>query len=543
MKRTLLFVGLMASLLFLASATLTTLPAQSAPLAQATPDPKAACEKLRGLKLPNTTITTAEYINPIQELPGVTIVGVWNTPPSAHGARTVDRAFCRVVGVTAPAIGFEVWMPPADKWNGKFNGVGNGALAGGINYPAMLAPLALGYAVGSTDGGHKSAAITDGAWMMGRPDLWVDFGYRAIHAMTRNSKAAIEAYYGKPAKYAYFTGCSCGGMQGLMEAQRYPADYNGIVAGAPANYPTRMWPGELIHGWVNWKEGTQVSMAGPAPGSTTPKLKALNDAAIAACDELDGAKDGLITDPRKCNFDPATIQCPVGATDTARCLTAAEVKVVRAMYEGLKNPTTGELFWPGYERGGEDRWWLHIHPFVIPLGYFRAVVTNNPDWDYRTFDFTNPKDFALLVDADARYGPIFNAIDPDLMAYKALGGKLILWHGWSDNNIAPRNTINYYNSVVADQGSEAETQKFLRLFMLPGVAHCSGGVGPDTINWLAALEQWVEKGIAPTQIPAAKVVGGKTTFTRPLCPFPQVEQYKGSGDINDAANFSCAAPK
>lgn len=541
MKRTMLFVGLIGGLLFVASAVLATTPVQSAPLAQAT---TASCEGLKNLKLPDTTITSAEYVNPIQESPGVIIRGVWTTPASAHGGTTVDVPFCRVVGVTAPAMGFEVWLPPVEKWNGKFNGVGNGALAGGFNYRAMTDPLRLGYAVGSTDGGHKSPSATDGAWMVGRPDLWDDFGYRAVHAMTRNAKAVVEAYYTKPAKYAYFTGCSGGGQQGLAEAQKYPADYNGIVSGAPANFPTRMWPGETYVGWVALKDGTQASLGGPpGPPTVTPKLKLINEAAIAACDAQDGAKDGLITDPRKCKFDPATIQCAAGVTDTGKCLTPAEVNTVKKFYEGLKNPTTGELFWSGYEPGGEDNWAGHIYPFVIPVGYFRAMVTGNPEWDYKSFDFTNPKDFALLLDADARYGPILNATDPDLMAFKGLGGKLILWHGWSDQNIAPRNTINYYSSVVADQGSEAKTQEFLRLFMIPGVGHCSGGAGPDTVNWLAALEQWVEKGTAPTQVPASKMVGGKTTFTRPLCAYPQVETYKGSGDINDAANFACALPK
>jgi feruloyl esterase len=545
MKRTVLFVFVIVGLLFVTFAMLTAAPAQSAPLAQATPAPaKAACENLKNIKLPDTTITTAEYVNPIQESPGVIIRGVWASPASAHGTTTVDVPFCRVVGVTAPAMGFEVWMPPSETWNGKFNGVGNGALAGGFNYPSMTPSLKLGYAVGSTDGGHKSPSAVDGAWMQGHPELWDDFGYRAVHAMTRNAKAIVEAYYTKAAKYSYFTGCSGGGQQGLAEAQKYPADYNGIVSGAPANFPTRMWPGETWPGWVAFKEGTQVSLGGPpGPPTVTPKLKAINEAAIAACDGLDGAKDGLVTDPRKCKFDPTTIQCPANATDTSKCLTAAEASTVKKIYEGLKNPTTGEVFWHGYEPGSEDQWSGHIYPFVIPLGYFRAMVTGDPNWDYKTFDFTSAKDFAILVDADARYAPILNATDPDLMAFKALGGKLILWHGWADQNIAPRNSINYYNSVVADQGGEAKTQEFLRLFMIPGVGHCSGGAGPDTFNALAALEQWVEKGTAPTQIPASKVVGGKTTFTRPLCVYPQVETYKGSGDINDTANFACAAPK
>jgi Tannase and feruloyl esterase len=272
-------------------------------------------------------------------------------------------------------------------------------------------------------------------------------------------------------------------------------------------------------------------------------LEELDAKAVDACDALDGAKDGLITDPRACKFDPATLLCPANPPDANKCLTQAEVDTVNLVYGGLKDPTTGAQFWPGYEPGSEDQWAGHIYPFVIPLGYFKAMVTNNPDWDYKTFDFTSAKDFAVLLDADAKNAPILDATDPDLSAFNALGHKRILWHGWADQNIAPRNSINYYNSVVADQGSEAKAQEFVRLFMVPGMNHCSGGAGADTFNALTALEQWVEKGNAPTSIAASKVTAGKTVFTRPLCPYPQVETYKGSGDINDAANFTCANPK
>ena len=494
---------------------------------------------LRTSRLPNTTITVTESINPIKESPGVVVHGVWQSPPSAFGQTTVDAPFCRVVGTVPPGINFEVWLPPADKWNGKFNGVGNGALAGGINYPAMRGPLTTGYATASTNGGHTSPSPVAGDWMMGHPELWDDFGYRAVHEMTTASKAIVEAFYGKAPDYSYFTGCSGGGQQGLAEVQRYPADYDGVVSGAPANFPTRMWPGETWPGWVAAKNDTQLSLGGPpGPPVPTPKLLTLQAAAVAACDELDGAKDGLITDPRQCKFDPATLLCPANPPDANKCLTQAEVDTVKLVYDGLKDPTTGAQFWPGYEPGSEDQWAGHIYPFVIPLGYFKAMVTNNPDWDYKTFDFTNAKDFAILLDADAKNAPILDATDPDLSAFNALGGKLILWHGWADQNIAPRNSINYYNSVVADQGSEVKAQEFVRLFMVPGMNHCSGGAGAGTFNALAALEQWVEKGTAPAQIAASKVAAGKTEFTRPLCPYPQVETYKGSGDINDAANFS-----
>jgi feruloyl esterase len=463
----------------------------------------------------------------------VTVHGVWKSPDSAFGSATVPVPFCRVAGVVEPAINFEVWMP-AEGWNGKLNGVGNGALAGGINYPAMVGPLTNGYASASTDGGHQSPAPVLGDWMLGHPELWDDFGYRAIHVMTRNAKAIIAAYYGQAPDYSYFTGCSGGGQQGLAEAQRYPADYDGIVSGAPANFPTRMWPGET---WPSYVTHRDADSAIPVE-----KLPLIHDAALAACDALDGVEDGLITDPRECDFDPATLLCK--GADAPDCLTAGQVDSVQKVYEGLKDPTTGEQFWLGYEPGSELDWPGHIgEPFVIPQGYFKGCVCEDANWDWTTFDFTDPEDFAILYDADARYAPHLNATDPDLTAFNELGGKLILWHGWADQNIAPRNSINYYNSVVAVVGSEDETQEFLRLFMVPGMGHCSGGPGPGTFDALAALEQWVEEGVAPEQITGTHLTKGVVDLSRPLCPYPQVAQYTGTGSTAEAENFVCANPK
>ncbi len=388
--------------------------------------------------------------------------------------------------------------------------------------------------MGSTDGGHTSAAIVLGDWMQDRPDLWDEFGYKAMHGMTRAAKDLVAAFYGKPAAFAYYTGCSGGGQQGLAEIQRYPADYDGAAVGAPANFPTHMWPGETYPSFI-----TQQSDATKIPEEKLPVLAA---AAVAACDELDGAKDGLISQPLKCKFDPATIQCKSG--DAKDCLTAAQVDSVKKIYAGFKDPTTGEQFWPPFLPGSEPQWAGHIgEPFIIPQGYFKAMVFDDPKWDWKTFDFSKPESIKILQDANERYAPILNATDPDLNAFKELGGKLILWHGWADQNIAPENSINYYNSVVADQGGEKQTQDFARLFMVPGMGHCAGGTGPDKFDALAALEQWVEKGQAPTQILASKLDAGKPVLTRPLCVWPQVDTYKGSGDVNDAANFTCALPK
>ncbi len=535
MKRALHAVSVLVLLLMLAQFTLTAF-AQTPTPALKTPA-ELACEKLKDLKLPATTITEVEFVikRPVEEKFGIVVYGPdWKSPKSAFGQASVGIPFCRVAATVEPAIKFEVWMPPADAWNGKFFGVGNGALAGGINYPAMVEPLKRGYAVASTDGGHESPAPVLGDWMNGRPDLWDDFGYRAIHEMTKKSQRIVEAYYGKAPAHSYFQGCSGGGQQALAEAQRYPADYDGIIAGAPANFPTRMWPGETWPAFV-----THRSKAYEIP---LEKLPLIHEAAVKACDALDGEQDGLIEDPRQCKFDPAVLQCK--GADAADCLTAEQVDSVKKIYDGLRDPTTGELFWPGYEPGSELDWPGHIgEPFIIPQSYFKYMVFNNPDWDWKTFDFTDPKDFAILYDADARYGPILNATDPDLSAFRKLGGKLILWHGWADQNIAPRNTINYYNSVVEDVGSEAEAQKFVRLFMIPGVGHCRGGEGPDRFDMVSALEQWVEKGVAPDRVVASKVKDGKPVLSRPLCPYPQTIEYKGSGSMDDAANFVCGKPK
>jgi feruloyl esterase len=508
--------------------------------AKAADDP---CASLMDLKLPETKILVAETLNTPDVRPsGVVLHGVWKSPQSAHGQTTVSTQFCRVAGLVDPNINFEVWLP-VDGWNGKLNGVGNGALAGGINYPAMATPISKGYAVMSTDTGHQSETIVDGAWMQDHPELWDDFGYRAMHMSTRNAKDIIEAYYGKAPEYSYYTGCSGGGQEGLAEAQRYPADYDGIAVGAPANFPTRMWPGETYAGWVAFKAKTQESLGGPpGPPTVTPKLATLHEAALAACDENDGVKDGVINDPQACDFDPATLLCPTKPEDPNKCLTQAEVDTVKKIYAGLKDPTTGEQFWPGYEIGSEENWAGHIYPFVIPLGYFRAMVFDNPNWDYKSFNFDSPKDFATLVEADARNAPYINATDPDRTAFNELGGKLLLWHGWADQNIAPQNSINYYNNVVDVVGDEAKAQEFMRLFMIPGMGHCGGGAGPTTFDALAAVEQWVEKGTAPTELAGSHVTKGAVDYTRPICIYPEVPVYSGSGSETEAQNFTCEIP-
>lgn len=453
---------------------------------------------------------------------------------ASQGAQDLP-AFCRVVGVVAPEINFEVWLPQTTgnrSWNGKFNGVGNGGLAGSISYGAMMQSLRRGYATASTDTGHVDKPGSD-AWPLGHPELLVDFASSSIHMTARAAKGIIKAYYGQTPRYSYFTGCSCGGGQALSEAQRYPADYDGIVAGAPANFPTHMWPGELYPAWVTHRS--------PADLIPREKLSLINGAALAACDALDGVRDGILADPRRCDFDPSTLLCP--GADGPNCLTAAQVDSVKRIYAGLKDPSSGKLFWPGYEVSSELGWIGHIfEPFNIPLSYFKYMALQNPNWDWRSFDFTDPKNLVALNEASNRLGPILDSTSPDLTAFKRLGAKMIMYHGWIDQNIAPRNSIAYYEKVKETIGGEGEIQPFFRLFMAPGMGHCGGGPGPNTFDSLAALEQWVENGDPPDQIVASHLSNGRVDRTYPLCPYPWVARYKGTGSTDNAANYDCRLP-
>gem|GEM_PF-262160 len=480
------------------------------------------CENLTSLQLPDTILTMSEIV-----WPG------WISPPSGdQGNVVVDRIFCRVAGIIAPSINFEVWMPLTTGqyvWNRRFNGVGNSGIAGSIRYADMLAALGKGYATASTDTGHQGKPA-DGQWMRDHPELIPDFSYRAIHMMTVDAKAIIQAYYGQASQYSYFTGCSGGGQQGMMEAQRFPEDYDGIVAGAPANYRTHSWPGEFWPAFV-----THRSEANTIPQA---KLPLIHQAALAACDANDGINDNLISNPLTCNFNPAVLLCP--GVDSPDCLTAGEIDSLVKIYSSVYDPTSGEQFWPGLEPGSELGWmgWgsLLPDPWVLSLAYFKYMIfPEYPDWQWQSFDFTDAQDFALLTDADAYYGPILNADNPNLSAFESLGGKLIIYHGWADQQIAPRNSINYYNSVVSFMGNESTTQEFLRLFLVPGMMHCGRGTGPRIFNTLAAMRMWVEQGIAPAAMASADQ-------TRLLCPYPQSARYKGIGDVNNPNNYECVNP-
>jgi len=493
------------------------------------------CEGLTSVALPDTTITLA------QSIPAGTFTPPGN-PPIAN-----LPAFCRVTGVTLPAIKFEVWLP-LQNWNGKFQGVGNGGTAGVISYSALGTALQRGYATASTDTGHVSSGAFDATWALGRPDLVADFGYRGTHVMSVNGKAITVAFYGQQPDHSYFVGCSKGGQQALMEAQRFPEDYDGIIGGDPANNWTHFYAGG--HLWYSL--ATLDDLESYIPAS---KTAILGNAVTAACDAIDGVVDGVLGDPRKCVFDPAVLTCAANQ-DPSTCYTPKQVTAIKKIWSGVEN-SAGQLVYPGLLPGGEAgagswaAWLSGAAPFgglhyQAAFGFFAYMVFDNPSWDFRTFNYDTDLPFAL-----AKVGPSVDAVDPNLQPFQSRGGKLIMYHGFSDPDISPTNSINYFESVVATQrpgkgnglGEDLvalrRTQDFLRLFMVPGMNHCAGGPGTDQFDMVTALEKWAEQGTAPDSILASHVANGAVTFTRPLCPYPQLASYNGSGNPNDAANFTC----
>jgi feruloyl esterase len=401
----------------------------------------------------------------------------------------------------------------------KVQAVGNGAWAGVISYGPLSAAVRRGYAAASTDTGHGGGSAS---FALGHPEKLTDFAYRAVHETTVAAKAIITAFYGNNPRYSYWTGCSTGGRQGLKEAQRFPADFDGIIAGAPANYQTH------LHVW-----SVAVAQAvHKTPESYIPpeKYPLIHKAVLDACDALDGVEDGLLQDPRRCPFDPKMLECQ--GADSTSCLTRPQVEAARKIYAPLKHARTGELIFPGMEPGSELGWAPLAGQKVaaVATDTFTHIVYQDPTWDWHTM---NPDTDTAL--ADKIDNGLINAIDPNLQPFFSHRGKLIMYHGWSD-------PVNYYQSVTRTMGSTAKTADSIRLFMVPGMAHCTGGEGPNTFDIVSAMEQWVEQGQAPEQIVASHSRNGSVDRTRPLCPYPQVARYKGSGSIDEAANFTCAAP-
>jgi feruloyl esterase len=439
-------------------------------------------------------------------------------------------AFCRVELLLTPstdsAIHAEVWLP--DAWNERFQGTGNGGFAGKISYAPLVAGLARGYAVANSDMGMSTQQQESAAIFTGRPERWADWGYRATHQMTVAAKLLVRAFYGKPARKAYFTGCSTGGEQGLMEAQRFPEDYDGIVAGAPANNRTG------VHMSILWNFA--ATHRDPTAGLPEAKLKLLEAAVLQNCDGMDGVKDGILNDPRTCLFEPERLQC--SGTGNDGCLTAEQVQAVRRVYEGPRDTVTGARIYPGVPRGSESEWGrFGTPPFAEPpfAPIFEWVFGR--DWDWRAFDFG--ADAARMA---RQLSPILNANNADLSAFRSAGHKLMVYHGWADWLVVPEESIKYYEAVRARMGSSAE--EFYRLYMVPGMRHCSGGSGADRFDMLSPMVDWVEHGRAPGSLTATKYASnngtGDVLLTRPLCPYPRQARY-AKGDTNLAESFTCSA--
>lgn len=514
--------------------------------------PAAGCRDLARVALPDVTIDAATAIPP----------GPFRGDNGMAPTPAILPSYCRVEGTIRPTprsrIRFELWLP--DRWNGRLQGVGNGGLAGSITYRGGLVEATQrGYAAVSTDTGHRGDA-GDARWALGEPERIVDYGHRAIHLTTVAAKALIATFYGRAPSHAYFASCSNGGRQGLMEAQRYPEDYDGIIAGAPAYDFTGLMAGFAWNAQALWRRPETV-----IPPSATPLIAA---ATLRQCDRKDGVADGLIADPRRCGFDPAALACRPG--QTGDCLTAAQVGALARIYRGAHD-RAGRILYPGYMLGGEvgqlpglgwegwmfsrqDRGSSQAGLLQATMGSFLA---RDPGW---TID-------RLVYDRDVaafhrRYAGILDATSPDLSRFWARGGRLILFHGWSDAAVAPTGSIAYRDAVVARMG-RARTDAGMRLFMVPGLQHCFGGTGPNSFGGLtvplgadpshdlsAALERWIEHGIAPNRIIATRhddflhgIFTPQTTravSTGLLCPYPQVAHWRGRGAVGSAASFRCA---
>jgi feruloyl esterase len=511
-----------------------------------------SCSNLASLNLTDVTITA------VQTIPAGNY--------TAANGQTFNNlpTFCRVAATATPTsqsdINFEVWMPPAGTWNGIFRGEGSGGSAGAITFPLMANAIQRNYATMSNDNGH-----TGSDWSFSlQPERVNDFGYRSQHVTTVSAKAIIQAFYHQPPSYSYFYGCSQGGHHALMEAQRYPTDYDGIVAGAYAGIDwTALMFGEL---WT----GVHSDTGGHDLPQT--QLDLVTNAVLKQCGGQDGGliSDGFLTDPRDCHFNPQSLQCKP-AQDPSTCLTADQIQAVQAIYDGASNPQTHKQIWPGFLRGSETFWREVLvgnpnAPGGSSASFFQdGVFAGESNFSYLNINFDS--DVAFTNDKAAGSGltwqQALDANSPDLSAFRQHGGKLLMYHGLADPFVTPLGSLDYYTAVIGANGHRPnpvkDTQSFARLFLAPGVTHCGGGPGANVFNGpdnlggpedpghdvFLALRQWVENGVAPASIIGTKYVNDTpadgVALTRPMCPYPQFPRYRGAGDITDAANFACVA--
>ena len=511
----------------------------------------ATCESLSNFKFADTTINSAT------SYPG----GAYVAPDAWHLAFTNLPPYCEVVATIAPtpdsSIGVRVWLP-TQRYNGRYLGTGNGGYAGGYFQSELADGINRGFATANTDMGATGAAGVNGDALIGHPEKWKDFGWRATHLMTTFSKALINAFYGDPASKSYFTGCSTGGQQALMEAQRFPYDYDGILAGAPAFNRTH------IHTvTVAQYRATHATAASYIPPT---KFDAVNQAVLAQCRAKDGGAttDAFLTDPRLCKFDPATLACPAGL-DAPNCLNPDQVAAMKVYYAGSTNLATGAIINPGNARGSETS-------DPAALGFALNESLNEPSfdslfkwvfgatWQWQSFDFNRDMD-----SVDQVLAADLNATSTDLRAFFGNGGRLVMHAGWADPLIPSQGAINYYNALVKNYGGNGngglkKAQAVARLFMSPGMWHCNGGPGPNSYggaiqqpppsynaqyDLLTSLTQWVERGAAPNSVIATKYNNDTPQLgiqaQRPICSYPLIPVYRGAGDPNIASSFVCAA--
>ncbi|NIM39634.1 MAG: tannase/feruloyl esterase family alpha/beta hydrolase [Hydrogenophaga sp.] len=472
----------------------------------------------------------------------LSIVEVSTGTTTGGGAR--DRDYCLVKVRVDQAVNIWVSMPTT-QWNGRLRAEGNGVYAGNVNVTSDS--VRQGFVGVMTDTGHATSPLSGAFGMLspGNPNvpLQEDFAHRSMHLAAVIGKQLTKAYYEQDPVRSYWYGCSTGGRQGLMMAQRYPEDFDAILAGAPAIHWDRF---QAYHIWP------QIAMREDAGGPVSlPKQALATNRAVAVCDAADGVSDGVIDDPRTCDYDPTNdLTITNAACADNSCLTPGEASAIKKIWGGARG-AGGNLLWPGLERGASLSALAGAFPFPIPVEQARYWVYFDPTWDWNVLDYLNYE--AFFSDNIAQVGPRMATDNPDLSAFKARGGKLILYHGWSDNLIMPRGTVNYYERVKA---TTANASEFSRLYMVGGMGHCSGGTGVDQFGQgssgnvpmepktdvFRALMAWSEKGQAPNEIVASRIAGGVVTRTRPLCPYPQVAKYKGSGSTDEAANFVCAAP-
>jgi len=466
---------------------------------------------------------------------------------SAKAVATVANlpAHCEVRGVIWPEARFVVKLPTA--WNERFQMVGNGGWAGTITTAAVDAAVRGGYASTSTDTGHD-AQKEPGATFAVKSDTnpnaarkVIDHGYLSIHETALLAKKMIRAYYGADAKYSYWVGCSTGGRQGLIEAQRYPEDFDGYVIGAPVLNLSGLQM-KAIWNWIQ---------VGPGPGEIkAEKLPALEAGVYGKCDALDGLKDGLIENPLVCNFDPTKDLTKCSGAETATCFTPAQIAALKKVYDGVRN-SKGEQLFPGAALGGEafaagrggrrTSGWdgSMLNSFQLGDTFMKFMAFDErpgAKWDYHTYNFdTDPAKMANTA-------LVINATVTDLTAVKMRGAKIVHYHGWADPGVTSKMSVDYYEAAKRTMG-EKETTDFYRFFPVPGMFHCGGGPGCGDADWLTAVVNWVEKGVAPEMVVGAHVENGQTTRTRPLCMYPTVARYKGTGSIDQAENFACAAQR